>query len=203
MQNLNLFQIERASSSGPQPQQMLIGLVALLLICLLHGLWQGWQVYSGTANVAAAEAQAQQAEQALIEAKAQFIEPQLNPDLPLRLADQEARNRELQRLINYLDTLARQQRVGFVAPLAALAEQHPPSGLWLNTIVLTEGGTDLRLKGASQTQELLPDYLQRLSQNPVFQGRQFARFDVQRGDDELLHFDLSSRTDDKDKEATP
>ncbi|MBD9483634.1 MSHA biogenesis protein MshI [Pseudomonas sp. PDM14] len=201
MQNLNLYQVESAQRSGPQPQQMLIGLVALLFLCLLHGFWQGFQVYRGTSTAAVAEAQAQQAEQQLIEAKAQFIEPQLNPDLPLRLADQEARNRELQRLISYLEILARQQRVGFVAPLAALAEQHPPSGLWLNTIVLTEGGTDLRLKGTSQTQELLPEYLQRLSQNAVFQGRQFARFDVQRGDDALLHFDLSSRTD--DKEETP
>lgn len=201
MQNLNLYQVESAQRSGPQPQQMLIGLVSLLFLCLLHGFWQGFQVYRGTSTAAVAEAQAQQAEQQLIEAKAQFIEPQLNPDLPLRLADQEARNRELQRLISYLEILARQQRVGFVAPLAALAEQHPPSGLWLNTIVLTEGGTDLRLKGTSQTQELLPEYLQRLSQNAVFQGRQFARFDVQRGDDALLHFDLSSRTD--DKEETP
>lgn len=201
MQNLNLYQVESAQRSGPQPQQMLIGLVALLFLCLLHGFWQGFQVYRGTSTAAVAEAQAQQAEQQLIEAKAQFIEPQLNPDLPLRLADQEARNRELQRLISYLEILARQQRVGFVAPLAALAEQHPPSGLWLNTIVLTEGGTDLRLKGTSQAQELLPEYLQRLSQNAVFQGRQFARFDVQRGDDALLHFDLSSRTD--DKEETP
>lgn len=201
MQNLNLYQVESAQRSGPQPQQMLIGLVALLFLCLLHGFWQGFQVYRGTSTAAVAEAQAQQAEQQLIEAKAQFIEPQLNPDLPLRLAHQEARNRELQRLISYLEILARQQRVGFVAPLAALAEQHPPSGLWLNTIVLTEGGTDLRLKGTSQTQELLPEYLQRLSQNAVFQGRQFARFDVQRGDDALLHFDLSSRTD--DKEETP
>lgn len=201
MQNLNLYQVESAQRSGPQPQQMLIGLVAMLFLCLLHGFWQGFQVYRGTSTAAVAEAQAQQAEQQLIEAKAQFIEPQLNPDLPLRLADQEARNRELQRLISYLEILARQQRVGFVAPLAALAEQHPPSGLWLNTIVLTEGGTDLRLKGTSQTQELLPEYLQRLSQNAVFQGRQFARFDVQRGDDALLHFDLSSRTD--DKEETP
>lgn len=201
MQNLNLFQLERAQRSGPQPRQMLIGLVAALVLCLLHGLWQGWQVYQRTASAAAAEVQAQQAEQALIDAKAQFIEPQLNPELPLRLADREARNRELQRLINYLDILAQHQRVGFVAPLAALANQHPPSGLWLNTIVLTEGGTDLRLKGTSQTQEQLPDYLQRLSLSPVFQGRQFARFDVQRGDDALLHFDLSSRTD--DKEETP
>ena len=45
---------------------------------------------------------------------------------------------------------------------------------------------------------MLPQYLQRLGQSPVFSGRDFARFDVQRGDDQLLHFDLSSQQKDQE-----
>jgi signal peptidase I len=65
--------------------------------------------------------------------------------------------------------------------------------LWLNGIHLAEGGTQLRLQGRSQNQELLPQYLEALGRSPVFKGREFARLDVQRGADRLLDFDLSSR----------
>jgi hypothetical protein len=102
------------------------------------------------------------------------------------------------RLIAYLQLLSSQRTSGFVAPLLALAENHPASGLWLSGISLREGGVHMRLQGLSQDQELLPAYLQRLGQSPVFSGREFARFDVQRGDDQLLHFDLSSQLKDQE-----
>ena len=82
--------------------------------------------------------------------------------------------------------------------LSRLTAQHPPSGLWLSVISLREGGRHIPLQGRSQDQELLPQYLQRLGQSPVFSGRDFARFDVQRGDDQLLHFDLSSQQKDQE-----
>lgn len=199
MQNLNLYQVEKARVSGPQRGHLLLGLVLLALACLLHGGWQGWRLQEGGERLAQAESQAQAQESLLAKAKASFVEPRLDPELPLRLASKEAQNRELQRVLTYLDLLARQQRIGFVAPLAALAEQHPPSGLWLNGITLREGGSEMRLQGLSQHQELLPQYLQRLGQSAVFKGREFARFDVQRGADELLHFDLSSRAQDQEE----
>lgn len=199
MQNLNLYQVEKARRGGPQGVQLLAGLGLLLLACLLHAGWQGWRLQEGGERLAQAESRAQAQESQLAEAKASFVEPKLDPELPVRLANKEAENRELQRLLGYLDLLARQQRLGFVAPLAALAEQHPPSGLWLNAIALREGGREMRLQGLSQNPELLPQYLQRLGQSAVFKGREFARFDVQRGADELLHFDLSSRAQDQEE----
>lgn len=199
MQNLNLYQVEKTRRGGPQRMHLLAGLGLLLLACLLHAGWQGWRLQAGGERLAQAESRAQAQESLLAEAKASFVEPRLDPELPVRLASKEAENRELQRLLGYLDLLARQQRLGFVAPLAALAEQHPPSGLWLNAIALREGGREMRLQGLSQNPELLPQYLQRLGQSAVFKGREFARFDVQRGADELLHFDLSSRALDQEE----
>ncbi|VVQ09415.1 hypothetical protein PS914_04979 [Pseudomonas fluorescens] len=199
MQNLNLYQIEQAVRIGPHRLQLLGGLAILVLLCLGHGAWQGWQLRIGAARLVQAQNLEQQQLRQLEEAKASFIQPVLDAQLPLRLADMEAQNRALTRLVGYLQTLARQQRIGFVAPLAALADQHPPSGLWLNAISLSEGGAHMRLQGLSQHQQLLPEYLRRLGQNPAFKGREFARFNVQRGEDRLLHFDLSSRvTDPKD-----
>ncbi|MEO4048490.1 PilN domain-containing protein [Pseudomonas sp. CAU 1711] len=199
MQNINLYQVRRARRAGPRPAQMLLGLGLLLALCLLHGAWLGWQLHRGAQDLARAEAQAQARETHLAAAQAGFVEPQLDARLPAELAEREAANRQLQRLIDYLDALAGQQRGGFVAPLSALAEHHPQGRLWLTAIHLSEGGSQLRLQGRSQSRELLPQYLEALGRSPQFKGRQFARLDVERGEDRLLAFDLSSRPAEQEK----
>ncbi len=200
MQNLNLYQVERRRRGGPRPRQMLAGLSALVLLCAGHGGWQFWQLQQAQSRLAQAETQAQAQEDALAAAQASFVEPQLDSRLPLELAARERDNQELQRLVAYLQLQASQRREGFLAPLQALASQHPQRGLWLSAISLDEGGRQMRLQGLSQDQELLPQYLERLGQSPVFKGREFARFDVQRGDDQTLRFDLSSRAKDQESE---
>lgn len=197
MQNLNLYQREKINRSGPQPKQMWLGLGALLLLCALHGAWLSWQLQEGAQRLEQAERLAQAQGQQVEAAQASFVAPQRDARLPVQLARQEAQNQALQRLLRSLAVRAEQQRGGFVAPLAALAEQHPLSGLWLNDILLR--GSDMRLQGFSQNPQLLPQYVQRLSENAVFQGRLFSRLDITRNDDtHLLQFDLSSRPADQE-----
>lgn len=200
MQNLNLFQVERKQRSGPDNRHILLGLAAVLLLCVGHAGWQMRQLQVSAQRLAQVQAAAQEQETLLEVARGSFVEPLLDERLPLELSEKERDNRELLRLIAYLQLLSGQRTSGFVAPLLALTEHHPASGLWLSGISLREGGVHMRLQGLSQDQELLPAYLQRLGQSPVFSGREFARFDVQRGDDQLLHFDLSSQL--KDQEAS-
>ncbi len=71
--------------------------------------------------------------------------------------------------------------------------------MWLSEIALREGGSNLSLQGFSQDQQLLPLYLQSLGVSPVFRGRAFAQFELQRNADGLLGFRLSSRLDDEGK----
>lgn len=198
MQNLNLYQVVRKRRTGPRPVQMWLGLGIVLLLCAAHAGWQLWQLQQSTQRLQTMLAQAERQETQLEAVRSQFVEPQLDTRLPEELSARERDNRELQRLIAHLQLLSSQRNAGFVAPLTALTAQHPPSGLWLSVISLREGGRHIRLQGRSQDQELLPQYLQRLGQSPVFSGRDFARFDVQRGDDQLLHFDLSSQQKDQE-----
>jgi hypothetical protein len=197
MQNINLYQLEQKRRSGPRPGQMLLGWVLLFALLLLHGGWQGWQLQQATRLANAAQARAQSLQAELDAAQASFIEPLLDPQLPLQLAQQEHRNLQLQRLVAHLQLLSQQQSAGFVAPLAALSERHPPNGLWLSEIALRDGGSTLSLQGVTQDQQLLPLYLQSLGVSPVFHGREFARFELQRNDAGLLVFRLSSRLDDE------
>lgn len=194
MQNINLYQRERRQKGGPRPRQMLqvAGLAVVLLA--IHGLWQGWQLHLAGRSALLAEQQAVQTEAELNVAKADFREPTLDPRLPQQLAEQEAENRELRRLADHLKRLDAQRSNGFAALLQGLADRHPPQGLWLIGIRLHAGGDDMALQGLTQDQELLPLYLRSLGQSSAFSGRNFARFDLQRDDDEqLLRFQLSSR----------
>ncbi len=193
MQNINLYQPERRSTGGPRGRHLRAGLAAVLLGMLLHGLWTGWQLYSAGRALGVAAQQAQALEEQLAVRQANFREPQLDPRLPEQLAALETGNRQMQRLADYLQQLDDERSEGFVPLLAGLAERHVPSGLWLTRIRLLEGGVVLGFEGLTQRQELLPEYLNSLGQDTAFQGREFARFDVQREDSGLLRFQLSSR----------
>ena len=197
MQNVNLYQPERRRSGGPRSRHLLAGLALVLLAMLMHGLWTGWRLYSGARDLQRAEQQAHNLETQLAARQAAFRAPQLDPLLPTRLSELEAGNRQLQRLGEHLQQLEAQRGEGFVPLLAGLAERHPPSGLWLTRIRLLDGGSVLGFEGLTQSQELLPQYLQGLGEDAAFQGREFARFEVRREAGALLRFQLSTRLDEE------
>lgn len=193
MQNINLYQRERRRGGGPRPRQMRLGIALLVVLLISHCGWQGWQLRSASQAAAIAERQAAEAVAKLDVVKTGFQEPVLDPELPRQLAEREAENRELQRLADYLKTLDAQRSSGFVSLLQGLADRHPPHGLWLTSIRLQAGGDELALQGLTQDQELLPLYLRSLGQSSAFSGRDFAHFDLQRDEQDLLRFRLASQ----------
>ncbi|TBU99951.1 MSHA biogenesis protein MshI [Stutzerimonas kirkiae] len=193
MQNINLYQHEQRDEGGPRPRSLLLGLLLLSLLLGLHAAWQGWRSYQAAEAAQTARQQAAQAQQQLDAVKANYREPVLDPALPARVTARESENRQLQRMADYLRDLDLQRRGGFVAYLLALADRHPPSGLWLTRIHLLDGGSELALYGLSQNQELFPLYLESLGRSEVFRGRQFARFEILRDQRDLLEFRLASR----------
>jgi len=193
MQNINLYQPERRAAGGPRTRHLLLGFGLLTVVLAGQAGWQGWQLHVADARAMEAEQLAARAEAELGQVKANFHEPVLDANLPRQLAEREAENRELRRLADYLKTLDAQRSTGFAALLQGLADRHPPQGLWLTRIRFDDGGNQLALQGLTQDQELLPRYLQSLGQSRAFRGRDFARFDIQRGEADLLQFRLASR----------
>ena len=185
MQNVNLYQRERRQQGGPRPRQLLLGACVLALALASHAAWQGWNLKQRASDRQLAEAQAVSAEAQLAAFKANYREPTLDTRLP---AQREAENRQLQRLATHLRALDGQLRSGFAPVLTALADRHPPRGLWLTRIRLQAGGSDMLLRGLSQDQELLPLYLESLGRSKTLQGREFgsrlASRAAEEGDDE-------------------
>lgn len=200
LQNLNLYQPQRAARDGrPQRWQMLLGVALLVLAVAADGVWSYWRLARMQEQAAAAAQAAGQAEEALAEAQRSFREPQPDPRLPQRLAALEASNRQLLQLTEHLQMLLRERSIGFSPALDALAERHV-RGVWLNTIRIEQGGGQLLLEGFGQTPALLPGYLDSLGRSPAFAGRQFARFDLDRDEAGTLRFRLSSSATDDDEE---
>lgn len=83
---------------------------------------------------------------------------------------------------------------GFSEHLQGLARQHI-EGMWLNEIELDEGGQQLALVGQTRSPELVPRYIQRLSDEAAFEGHQFRIFRIHNTDSQggLLSFELRSR----------
>jgi Tfp pilus assembly protein PilN len=200
MQNLNLYQPgERVRQRGPNATHIISIFGALLGCLLLHGAWQAFRLQDLNAQVAVAEASAQSAEDALNTVSHGFVAPTLNAALPDEVADQQQANLRLSRVDDYLQVLERQRAKGFASVLQALSEQHLPRGLWLTAITLQQGGTRMRLQGLSQSQTLLPAYLDSLGRSKALAGRQFAQFTVERDPSGLFGFSLDSQAAEDDR----
>ncbi len=66
---------------------------------------------------------------------------------------------------------------GFSALMSGFARQTQPD-LWLTGFSLSAGGAEIEIRGRTLDPAKLPAYVQRLSAEPVFQGRRFAALEM-------------------------
>lgn len=85
-------------------------------------------------------------------------------------------------------------REGFAQLLEGLARQHI-SGLWLTRVSLAKGGKQLALRGKANSSELVPLYIQQLSNEPAFSGMSFNVLEISRSDEEpgIVEFNMSTQ----------
>jgi hypothetical protein len=90
---------------------------------------------------------------------------------------------------------------GFAEYLRAFSRQSV-DGLWLTGFVITASG-ELELHGRVLRPDLVPTYIQRLSQEEVFAGRTFARFEMSRPEGERAADKQGERGADKQAARAP
>ena len=154
----------------------------LALVLLLMGGYQSWR-----ARGLQTEQQRLQARVAELTQRMQQLQQQIEAQrVDPALQQEEAR---LQRLV------ARKQRIldlildetlgntgGFSAHLEALARSDDDS-LWLEHILLDNGGHRIHLQGQSQAPDRLPDYIARLGRQPAFAQVAFNYLVVQKDEE--------------------
>jgi Tfp pilus assembly protein PilN len=107
-----------------------------------------------------------------------------------RLEEEVERRREL------IDVLAERvtgEAYGFSSHLAGLARQRV-EGLWLTRLAIRDSGESLELGGSALRPELVPTLVQRLADEPVFEGATFRYLTLDRSDDERARIDFRLRT---------
>lgn len=188
-QQVNLYQpILRRERKVFGAQAMLWSvLLAVAGLALLSGVL-AWRLDLRRADVAALEQQSAELSARVQRLEQQYPVPRKDPTLEaavIRLQGEVAAKRR------FLEHFSRREADGgFAAYLAALARQ-PVEGLWLTSVRIGAEGLDIH--GGATRAELVPRFIQRLGQEPVFVGREFRGLQLQRRDDGVLGFELRSR----------
>ncbi len=195
IQQINLYQDEFRSRTEWLSGANLIKGVALLAVLLATYSGLIFMSFSGTSSTYAKAQHAQKELEAHLQTAREAYPPRAKDK---RLAEQVAALEvELDTKRRVIDTLSERSfgnTDGFAEHFSALARQRL-DGLWLTTLVIDEGGTEVGIKGGTLEPELVPRYLQRLSAEQVFAGTEFKRLLMQRPEDDRgrIEFDLNTR----------
>ena len=174
---------------------MLAMLQALALLMLGSALFYGYLVYRGKSLAS----QFDEINKHYIEdqAKLQRYTTELSPQASSQLLESELQslNAKLAAQNELIQTLkggAVGNATGYSEYMRAFAHQ-TVNGLWLSSFDINDGATQMTIRGAVLSPELLPAFIQRLNQEPVMRGKLFSSLQMQRGGDgRSVEFTLQS-----------
>ena len=113
-------------------------------------------------------------------------------ELEAELARLNARLTEQQRLVDVLEDNPPGEINGFSELLAGLGRRRT-DGVWLTRIEVDGGSGGVELAGQSIAPELVPVFLQALSEDPALSGRLFDAFELARESPGSVSFRVASR----------
>jgi MSHA biogenesis protein MshI len=200
-QQINLYlKIERKQVQRFSAYTVLLGMgvvaAVLLLVCVGIGI-SNRTIEQSMAQQQVEKAQLQKTVEELRSNLRQLADVRELDEAITRLGSDVQTKR---RIIDKLASMPDKANSGFSGLMSALARA-PVNGMWLTAISFAEGGVDVALKGESRTPELVPAYLQQLSNQPVFSGRRFSVLRMQQhtADESAavptLAFELHARAD--------
>lgn len=114
-----------------------------------------------------------EAQLALGKATAEREARKTEPADEAKLAQLEAQLRSRREVADALDGGVVGTSAGFSRYMMALSRQSL-AGVWLTGFDIAAGGSELSLSGRALSADLVPTYLQRLTQEPPLRGRRFA-----------------------------
>ncbi len=181
-QQVNLYQpILRAQPKVFSAQTILQFSGLLLLgLSLIYG-YARWQDAKLARTVISLQAQQDAMLKRIEDFNTRYPVKQKNPDLERQLATLTDERSGKARALDVLSGRVLGNTRGFSSYLEGLARQHV-EGLWLTGVAISEGGEQLGLTGSTLDAQLVPRYLQQLSAEQVYKGREFKTFQMQRGE---------------------
>ena len=120
-----------------------------------------------------------------VKQKSRLIEQQLK--------DLQGEKKAKQYLVNTLSGRSIGNSNGFSSYFVGIARKHI-KGMWIRRLELDNGGDVIGIYGSALEPELVPQFLQALSEEESFAGSQFQIFNMQRDEDNSAAIKFSLRT---------
>lgn len=173
MQHLNLYsQIDRYVEPPFSARQLLRlsgGALVIMVAIYVMLLLAGGGLKKELNNLAQEQ---KSVEQQLAQLKARKSELENNPELDQEIALLQRNVDFRKRLLGTIDPEGSGSAKGFAEHLSGLARQHI-DGMWFTEIQLHQGGQQMALLGETRVPAYVPQYLQKLATEPVFEGHRF------------------------------
>ena len=118
-----------------------------------------------------------QARQAMV--NTEFAPRPQSPALEAEIAEAAAQLRSLQVVSGVLERGELGNTTGFSEYYKALARQNM-TGLWLTGVSVA--GADIGIRGRAMEGSMVPGYINRLTREPVMQGKSFASLEIAQGE---------------------
>lgn len=156
-----------------------LALAAVLLLVLMTALasWLANEARRKSEALEASQKQVLAAQEKLTALSKKVAERTVSPALAAEIAAAKATLAASHEVMVVLNSGDLGNRTGFSALMSGFSRQAQPD-LWLTGFAVSRGGDEIEIRGRLLDPAKLPVYVQRLSSEPVFQGRRFAALDM-------------------------
>jgi Tfp pilus assembly protein PilN len=193
MQQINLFQASlRTPRQWLSVSQLAIAVSVLFGVLIAISSVQWWWLNRSNSQLQAAKQSQLKLAQRVDQLSKQITLSSNDSELKKSLSDKESELEDKQYVLQALTGKHFGNTSGFAEQFTGLARQHV-NGVWLTGLYIHAGGEKLNLQGSAYEAELVPRLLQRLAQEPSFQGIEFKTMLMQRAEKSTqINFDLRS-----------
>jgi len=193
-QQINLYQPRfRKQEKVFSAQSMLVVLVAAMVVLFGVYGYAKWNVVS-LANESERLQKQKVNETARLEGLAvKFPVKKKSRLIEQQLKDLQGEKKAKQYLVNTLSGRSIGNSSGFSSYFAGIARKHV-KGMWIRRLELDNGGDVIGIYGSTLKPELVPQFLQSLSEEESFAGSEFQIFNMQRDEDNNAAINFSLRT---------
>ncbi|MDR1462166.1 MAG: PilN domain-containing protein [Azoarcus sp.] len=178
-QQINLFNPAlRPRRDWLSLKALILSTMALVAVLALIGAWGIYTERQALASLNARESTWQEAQGRLKDLAARQISQAPDPQLEQQIAQRRTWLEHRRQALLILKNDSTSQPDGFSSIMTALARQ-TPEGLWLTGFDIQSGsGGAILLRGRLVSENLLPNFVERLNHEADLRGRRFAALEV-------------------------
>ena len=200
LQNINLlpdsYIEKKIPFSGKQTLQLNIALSLILGLLIIGQYWSLYKLQKKSLVLGVSE---QNAKSQLDTFISSHTKPEIDNKIQEKITEIKSTLTQNKQLNTQISHLLSDQQQGFSVYLEALAAQHV-EGIWLSAIDIADDGKRLILHGSTIEPSRVPEYLEKLKEERIFQGRVFddISFDRDIQNTQIVNFVLTiGKADDK------